>query len=179
LIAVELLLAIASLPVCATNSGSPESLDGYLHPLAEIDSTSSPDRISAIEAARCAVGFFMDRGISDILICEVRHIEEPAPAWVIDATGSPGSLGQYFDTFRQCIRDGSEWDGELYMAGEFLSFIATGMDSEGHAVWYPAPGPDIAGGARAMGDSRWSYKYLIGRERFESLSSRFPRDQGI
>jgi hypothetical protein len=170
-------ILFATLPTVSHNSGDSLELADHLHPLATIDSVTSPLRISGVEAAQSALGAFTDAGVIRILICEVRHIDKPEAAWLVDALGSMTSHGRKLDTFRLAIRDGSDWDGETCIAGEQLAFIAIAADTGADSVWFPFPGPGWTPvrGEPAFSDARYAYMYLQWREEFESLFLRYPR----
>jgi hypothetical protein len=114
------------------------------------------------------------RGITGIAICEAQWIAAPVSGYLIDALGNATIDGAKFSTFRIGIRDGREEEHGL-PAGEVFVFIAHGREDSGGSAWYPHPGPDHEPGPEeAITEGMLAYEFLIGRERFESLTTRYP-----
>ncbi len=191
-LATVILPAIVSM--LSANGVEPPEGAGILHPLAVI--AGSPARVegmettilSPMEAARVAVDHLLSLGATDVLVCEVHRIEAPLTGYLVDATGSMEmdllsngvcSGVAHYGTFRIVLRDGAEYDGELYAPGELISFIARGVDSTGEVVWHPPCGPDYvpARDEPDFPDSMFQFEFLLWREDFESLASRYPRPE--
>lgn len=145
------------------------------------------EAITPLDAAASAVEELARIGVTDILVCEIHRIEAPLTAYLVDALGSMdvrelvnGVPGRdlHFDTFRIVLRDGAEYDGEINPAGERIAFIARGLDPAGEVVWLPGCGPDFepAGDEPSFADSRLQFEFLLWREDFESLATRYPRE---
>ncbi len=114
-----------------------------------------------------------------MLVCEVHRIEAPLTGYLVDATGLLETGGVSFDTFRTGIRDGMESDGGSMPPGERFAFIARGTAPDGTVSWFPACGPDSVApeGYPGIADDMLEYEFLMGREAFESLASRYPRPE--
>jgi hypothetical protein len=162
---------------------SADFLERYLHknarldtgPPAELLQDSLRKPISPQQASLFAVQHLKTRGVGDIVICEAFWIAAPLSGYLIDALGKTTINGVRYTTFRVGIRDGLEEEGTKRPAGEVFVFIAYGRDSAGQSVWYPSPGPDytVAQG-EAITEDMLAYEFLLGRERFEALSTRYP-----
>ncbi len=174
------LLAVVS--VAADGLSSPDA--GFLHPLAVIGDDpvlvegKETVMLSPMDAARTAAGLLGEMGATGVLVCEVARIEAPLTAYVVDAVGAFSMNGSTFDAFRLVLRDGAEYDGELYPPAEQIAFIAHGVDPSGEAAWYPSCGPDYvpAGDEPSFPDALFEFEFLIGRESFETLSVRYPSE---
>lgn len=172
----------SSSPSASSSVVSPGDSVGILHPLAVIGEGPvvaegmETVALSPMDAARTAAGLLGEMGATDVLVCEVMRIEAPLTAYVVDAVGALSMNGGEFDAFRLVLRDGAEYDGELYPPAEQIAFIARGIDQSGQAVWYPSCGPDYVpeGDEPAFADSMFEFEFLIGRESFETLSQRYP-----
>lgn len=180
--AAVVLLAWVSIP--ANGTGSPEGA-GILHPLAVV--SECPVRVegmdttvlSPMEAAGEAAGYLVSIGATDVLVCEVHRIEAPLTGYLVDATGLLEMDGVVFDSFRTGIRDGMESDGGSMPPGERFAFIARGAAPDGTVSWLPACGPDFVApeGDPGITDEMLEYEFLLWREEFESLQSRYPRPE--
>ncbi|MDM7993128.1 MAG: hypothetical protein QUS11_07415 [Candidatus Fermentibacter sp.] len=182
-LAPVMLPAIVSM-LSANGVESPEGA-GMLHPLAVIaDGPASVEGmettiLAPMEAARIAVEHLLSMGATDVLVCEVHRIEAPLTGYLVDATGLLETGGVSFDSFRTGIRDGMESDGEFMLPGECFAFIARGAAPDGTVSWLPACEPDSVApdGYPGITDEMLEYEFLLWREDFESLASRYPRPE--
>lgn len=180
LIAVPACLVFA---ICPAGAGDLPESGPPLHPYSTIGTGSAdmesgaPEAITPLDAAGFAAGVLAGHGVTDILVCEVHRIEAPLTGYLVDALGSLPIPGARFDTFRVGIRDGRESDGTFAPAGEEFAFLAMGVDADGGVCWIPAPGPGFAQVEGMLFDEvLLDYEFLLWREDFESLGTRFPRD---
>jgi hypothetical protein len=129
--------------------------------------------ISSREAALYAINHLKVRRVTHIVICEVRWIAAPLGGYLVDAKGKAKIKGTTYRIFRVGVRDGTEEkDGKL-LGGEMFVFIAFGKDKLGRPHWYPPPGPDIWPPRSAADSSVLDYEFLLNRDGFESLDSRY------
>lgn len=175
--------------LCITSIGSSEPMDAdslakYIHPKAgptvnppPSDSTPShQNALSPHEAIKVSIPLFLQKGISDLQICELRWIAAPFPGFLIDALGTLPEDETGYRVFRLGIHDGAdEQFGPQYAAGKEFVFLAMGTDSTGSQVWHPDPGPDASQEEiNANPEGFLSYEFLLQREEFESLPERYP-----
>jgi hypothetical protein len=162
---------------------SADLLEQYLHKNARLDNgppvellqDSLRKPISLQQASLFAAQHLKARGVEDIVICEAFWIAAPLSGYLIDALGKTTINGVRYTTFRIGIRDGLEKEGTRRLAGEVFVFIAYGKDSSGQSMWYPSPGPDYTVAQdEVITDEMLAYEFLLGRERFETLSTRYP-----
>jgi len=131
--------------------------------------------ISPREAASYALLRLQARGVKDIVICETFWITAPLSGYLVDAKGKAIINGKDYSLFRVGVKDGLEKSKEKSSAGEEFVFIARGDNKAGEAVWYPSPGPDYRlGEGEAVPEGMLAYEFLLNRDKFESLESRFP-----
>ncbi len=169
--------------ICPAGAGDLAESGLPLHPYSMIGAPSEDivqgmsEAITPLDAAGFAVAALTDFGVTDILVCEVHSIEAPLTGYLVDALGSLSILGARYDTFRVGIRDGRESDGTFAPAGEQFAFLAMGVDADGAVCWIPAPGPGFAQVEGMLYDEvLLDYEFLLWREDFESLGTRYPRD---
>lgn len=189
-----MILLPAVISIVSSNDSEPPEGAGTLHPLAVIAGGPAivegmeTTILSPMEAAGIAADLLHAMGATGVLVCEVHRIEAPLTAYIVDALGAmdmiflsdtTGDGEVQYSTFRMVLRDGAESDGELYAPGEQISFIARGVDSTGQIVWYPPCGPDfvVPEGDPGITDEMLEYEFLLWREDFESLESRYPRPE--
>jgi hypothetical protein len=129
--------------------------------------------ISPQEACKFALQRLTERGISEIVICEIRWIAAPLAGYLIDAQGMLGLNGLTHTTFRVGIRDGTDEAEGRHTAGDEFVFIARAEDSAGNALWHPSPGPDWQPSPEDTYDDLLPYEFLLEREQFESLENRY------
>lgn len=179
---------VGALMTLGLQSCSPNGLESYLHrhailavpplsfpPPAELVQHSAHPPISPREACGFAIEHFEAKGIQDMLICEVQWIAAPLSGYLVDGTGTLTIDREEYTTFRIGITDGFNEDPEANPAGEEFVFMALGKTPEGTNVWYPRPGPDdLSTHGEAMPESFFTYEFLLQRERFETLSERYP-----
>ncbi|MBN1423948.1 hypothetical protein JXA88_05260 [Candidatus Fermentibacteria bacterium] len=173
-------LAAASLP----STAAPEKDQPYLHPRANLVVWPSPGEdveisgtfISPRAAADSATLALMHRGVQRPLICEARWIAGSVSGYLVDAIGDLTIEGLHYSVFRIGIRDGAEAQyGEEFCAGSEFVFIALGWDSAGAQIWYPPPGPDHHPAEDESLDELLAYEFLLDREAFETLLTRYAR----
>lgn len=167
-----------------------DSLDSYLHKNATINLNLSPlvpiGEQAALDgrlvipprvAAAFAVHHLRQKGVAQILVCEVQWIAGAVSGYLVDALGSASIDGARFSVFRVGIRDGDEQrHGTEYQAGSPFVFIALGWGEAGKPLWYPPPGPDAHFAAGdVIPEGALAYEYLLERSEFESLPQRYPR----
>ena len=141
------------------------NIDGVTPTMVESDYFS----VTANEVIVLAVDQLTARGVSDIRICEVGWIAAPLGGFLVDGKGAYNSGGHTYFTFRIGITDGSEGK-----AGEEFVFIARGKDDSGNIIWHPEPGPDVIPADEQQSNELYlPYEFLISRERFENLLSRY------
>lgn len=182
-------LALAMLPafvsMFSTNGVELREGEGFLHPSAVIAGGPAREEgmetavLSPMDAAWIAFDDLLSMGATGVLVCEVHRIEAPLTGYLVDATGLLENDGVSFDSFRTGISDGMESDGESMLPGECFAFIARGAAPDGTVSWLPACGPDCAAedGNAGMTDEMLEYEFLLWREDFESLSTRYPRPE--
>jgi hypothetical protein len=176
-------LVSSGAPSCA-----PNRLESYLHrnvllavpplsspPPADLVQHSARPPISPLEACGFAIEHFETKGIRDIVICEVHWIAAPLSGYLVDGKGTLTIDHEEYTIFRIGITDGFDQDVEANPAGEEFVFMAFGKTPEGTGVWYPRPGPDdLSTNGEAIPESFFIYEFLLQRERFETLSERYP-----
>jgi len=149
-------------------------IDKYLHEDAILHGVEMPPEaeykaISLKEAIQFAIRYLENKGVKEIKICETKWMAAPLGGFLIDGLGDFSIGGKEYSIFRIGIRDGSEGN-----AGEAFAFIARGEDEKGNVIWYPEPGPGFQPvKGEVFPEELMVYEFLIDRERFESLSSRF------
>lgn len=172
--------AAASLP----STAAPEKNQPYLHPRANLGVWPSPgeevqpsaDIISPAAAADSAAAALRDRGVTHPLICEARWISGSVSGYLVDAIGDLAIEGLHYSVFRIGIGDGVEAQyGEEFRAGLEFVFIALGWDSVGAQIWYPPPGPEHHPSQDESLDELLAYEFLLDREAFETLPTRYAR----
>lgn len=176
-------LVTSGLQACA-----PNRLEASLHrhallavpplsspPSADLVPPAAHPPISPREACGFALDHFEAKGIRDFVLCEVHWIAAPRSGYLVDATGTLTIDHEEYTTFRIGITDGFAEDAEANPAGEEFVFMAFRKTPEGTGIWYPRPGPDdLSTIGEAMPDSVLIYEFLFQRERFETLSERYP-----
>jgi len=180
------LLFLSAVSVIWSDATVPDDIEHYIHPKADLfvhappSDSSAPDRdaLSPREAVGIAVPLLLNRGISNLLVCEVQWIAAPFPGYLIDALGSQEGTDALYSVFRLGIHDGEDEEyGETYAAGNEFVFLALGTDSTGSPVWFPKPGPDATPEEIAAdADGFLSYEFLFDRDAFESLPARYPSE---
>jgi hypothetical protein len=154
----------------------------YFHPQAAISSDlSSPlfddaehRPITPRQAALYAIERLQARGVENPVICEAQWIAAPLSGYLVDALGTMESGDATYTLLRVGIRDGLEHADGLRAAGEEFVFLALGRDSSGNSAWHPSPGPDYTPGEGEPVDDLLPYEFLLWRDRFETLSRRYP-----
>ncbi|MGD2084588.1 MAG: hypothetical protein PVH61_00240 [Candidatus Aminicenantes bacterium] len=159
------------------------SLDHYLHKNAQLGGGISKDIINSSgvkplsprQAAFFAVQRLKEKGITKILVCESHWITAPISGYLVDCQGKMTIKNKDFTVFRIGIRDGLEaHHGKKYQAGTEFVFIALGWDQTGEPVWYPEPGPDYQlKEGEIFPEELLSYEFLVRRDKFESLPTRY------
>jgi hypothetical protein len=139
-------------------------------PIALIDPL--PETIGREEAVARALDLLEAHGVEHAAVCETHRIEAPLTGYLVDALGRMTLGDSVLTSFRIGVRDGLEQRDGMFMAGEEFVFIARGVDSEGSAIWFPAPGPDQP--PILTDDSDLPYEFLLYRAEFETLGDRFP-----
>ena len=121
-----------------------------------------------------AVQKLVDRGVKEIVICELRWIAPPLGCYLVDALGTLNMGDNSYTTFRVSIRDSTSESGGSYSACEEFVSIALGKDHAEDMALYPHPGPDydIAQG-EGTPDELLAYEFLLDREMFVTLSDRY------
>jgi len=124
--------------------------------------------ISTEEAVVYAIQHLKAKDVKNIEIYESHWIVAPLSGYLIDGRGSFIIEDKYYATFRIGIRDGAEG-----RAGDEFVFIARGEDESGNFIWHPEPGPDFYPAQEEL----FAYEFLSDRENFETLSSRFIKEE--
>ena len=131
--------------------------------------------ISPRKACEFAIEHLERKGIKNIVICEVQWIAAPLSGYLVDTKARLTIDHQDYSTFRIGITDGFDEDTGKNPAGDEFVFIAFRKNAKGEAFWYPRPGPDYKlKEGEAVPESSLIYEFLINRERFETLSERYP-----
>ena len=185
---IRLVLAILFLfCVILKGSGEPvdvDTLSHYIHPKADLFVHAPPpaslagerNALSPREATDVAIPMLLQKGITNLMICEVSWITAPFSGYLIDARGTLRKNENILTVFRLGIHDGEdEESGPMYTAGNEFVFLAFGTDSTDSSIWYPDPGPDATPEEIAADADRFlAYEFLLDREAFESLPERYP-----
>ncbi|MCX6558591.1 MAG: hypothetical protein NTW95_14365 [Candidatus Aminicenantes bacterium] len=134
--------------------------------------------LTAAEAIDRAVEIFRKRGVGRLCICEVTWIAGAVSGYLVDAQGDLSFEGGHYSLFRLGITDspqGTGYAGFPGSAGAEFVFIAKGRSADGRPLWLPPPGPDTVFTPNMdVSEGMLAYEYLLQRERFETLTDRYP-----
>lgn len=166
--------------------GQARDINKYLHPKARLGIGLPGDRvigsktflaISPKQAAAYAVMLLKKRGISEIVICESHWIAGAVSGYLIDCRGKWIYNHQTYSQFRIGVCDGLEAKyGARHRAGTEFVFIGLGRDKDGKSIWHPPPGPDYRPRPdETVTNGMLAYKFLLWRDKFLSLSHRYPK----
>jgi len=166
-------------------SSQEKNLEQYLHknailavpPLSFPPPHETDKRITPRKACYYAIKHLKEKGIKNIVICEVQWIAAATSGYLIDLKGNFTINNEDYNIFRIGITDGYKSKFKHRSAGEEFVFMALRKTKQGKIYWYPKPGPDYKlKKFEAMPESSFVYEYLLNkknRKRLETLDERY------